>query len=113
MRFPDGQLLAALAQSATVTTLVTPEGRSLTEVNLLVRNQAQPFLKVELPAGATIVSAEVAGQVVKPVQGPDGNRVPLLRAGFRPKDAYPVSFVFLHAGVPFTRKGGSELVLPK
>jgi len=113
MRFSDGQILAALAQSARVTTLVTPEGRSLTEISLLVRNQAQPFLKVELPAGATIVSAEVAGQVVKPVQGADGNRVPLLRSGFRPKDAYPVSFVFLHAGTPFARKGESELSLPK
>ena len=113
MRFPDGQVLAALAQKATVTTLVTPEGRSLTEVKLLVRNEAQPFLKVDLPAGATIVSAEVAGQTVKPVQGPDGNRVPLLRTGFRPKDSYPVSFVFLHSGVPFARKGGSELTLPK
>lgn len=113
MRFPDSQVLAALAQKATVTTLVTPEGRSLTEVKLLVRNQAQPFLKVDLPAGAVIVSAEVAGQTVKPVQGPDGNRVPLLRTGFRPKDSYPVSFVFLHSGVPFARKGGSELTLPK
>jgi hypothetical protein len=46
------------------------------------------------------------------VQAPDGNRVPLLRAGFRPTDAYEVSFVFLHSGAPFAKKGGSELSLP-
>ena len=95
-----------------MTTLVTVEGRTLTEVKLTVKNQAQPFLKVNLPAGATIVSADVAGEKVKPVQGPDGNRVPLLRAGFRPTGPYEVSFVFMHSGTPFARKGGSELALP-
>jgi hypothetical protein len=91
---------------------VTVEGRTLTEVKLTVKNQAQPFLKVTLPAGATIVSADVAGEKVKPVQGPDGNRVPLLRTGFRPNGPYEVSFVFMHSGTPFTKKGGSELSLP-
>ncbi len=111
-RFPDSAVLAAVAEHAQVTTLVTVEGRTLTEIKLTIKNQAQPFLKVNLPAGATIVSAEVAGEKVKPVQGPDGNRVPLLRAGFRPTGPYEVSFVFMHSGTPFAKKGGSELSLP-
>jgi hypothetical protein len=111
-RFPDSNVLAAVAEHAVVTTLVTVEGRTLTEVKLTVKNQAQPFLKVTLPAGATIVSADVAGEKVKPVQGPDGNRVPLLRTGFRPNGPYEVSFVFMHSGAPFAKKGGSELALP-
>jgi len=112
-RFPETKLLAAVAQSAIVTTLVTSAGRSLTEVKLSVRNREQPFLKVALPAGASIVSAEVAGEAVKPVLGADGSRVPLLRAGFRPADAYTVSFVIMHSGTPFEKKGGGELALPK
>jgi Carboxypeptidase regulatory-like domain len=112
VRFPDGSVLAAVAESATVTTLVTSEGKSLTEVKLMVKNQAQPFLKVALPAGVNILSADVAGERVKPVQGPDGSRVPLLRPGFRPTDSYEVSFVFMHAGTPFAKKGGAELSLP-
>jgi hypothetical protein len=112
-RFPDSSVLAAVAERAVVTTLVTTEGRSLTEIKLTVKNQAQPFLKVELPAGASILSAEVAGEKVKPVEGADGNRVPLLRAGFRPVDSYTVSFVFMHSGAPFAKKGGSDLSLPK
>jgi hypothetical protein len=111
-RFPDSSVLVAVAEHAVVTTLVTVEGRTLTEVKLTVKNQAQPFLKVNLPAGATIVSADVAGEKVKPVQGPDGNRVPLLRAGFRPNGPYKVSFVFMLARTPFAKKGGSELALP-
>jgi hypothetical protein len=112
-RFPDSSVLAAVAERATVTTLVTSEGKSLTEVKLVVKNQAQPFLKVDLPAGASILTADVAGEKVKPVQGADGNRVPLLRAGFRPAGAYTVSFVFLHSGAPFAKKGDSDISLPK
>jgi hypothetical protein len=112
VRFPDGSVLAAVAESAVVTTLVTSEGKSLTEVKLILKNQAQPFLKVGLPPGATILSADVGGERVKPVQGPDGNRVPLLRAGFHPTDSYTVSFVFMHSGAPFAKKGGADLSLP-
>jgi hypothetical protein len=112
-RFPDSSVLAAIAERATVTTLVTSEGKSLTEVKLTVKNQAQPFLKVALPTDASILTAEVAGEKVKPVQGADGDRVPLLRAGFRPAGAYTVSFVFLHSGSPFAKKGDSDISLPK
>lgn len=112
VRFPDGSVLAAVAESADVTTMVTAEGKSLTEVKLTLKNQAQPFLKVSLSQGATILSAEVAGERVKPVQGPDGNRVPLLRPGFCPHGSYTVSFVFMHSGTPFEKKGGADLSLP-
>ncbi len=112
VRFPDGSVLAAVAESAQVTTMVTSEGKSLTEVKLVLKNQAQPFLKVNLPAGASILSADVDGERVKPVQGADGSRVPLLRPGFRPTDSYTVSFVFMHSGAPFAKKGGADLSLP-
>ncbi len=112
-RFPDSSVLSAVVERAVVTTLVTTEGRSLTEIKLLVKNQAQPFLKIALPAGASILTAEVAGEKVKPVEGPDGNRVPLLRPGFRPTDSYNVSFVFIHSGAPFAKKGGSDISLPR
>jgi hypothetical protein len=112
-RFPDSSVLAAAAELAEVTTLVTSEGRSLTEVKLTVKNQAQPFLKIGLPSGANIVTADVAGETVKPVQGADGIRVPLLRPNFHPSGPYQVTFVIMHAGTPFAKKGDSELTLPR
>lgn len=111
-RFADAAVLAAIAERATVTTLVTNEGRALTEVELRVRNRAQPFMKVTLPPGATIVSVEIAGESAKPVQGADGTRVPLLRPGFRPADAYRVSFVYQHAGTAFEKSGDMQMALP-
>jgi hypothetical protein len=112
-RFPDARVLTAAAERAVATTLVTREGRALTEVTLTVRNQAHTFLKVGLPQGAEILSAEVAGQPVKPVHGSDGLRVPLLRSGLDTRAAYVVSFVYLHAPAPLGRKGQARLVLAR
>jgi carboxypeptidase family protein len=112
-RFADVGVLAAVADRAVATTLVTSEGRALTEVALQIQNRAQPFLKVTLPAGATMVSVDVAGETAKPVLGADGIRVPLLRPGFRPSGTYQVSFVYVHAGTPFARKGEMQMMLPR
>jgi hypothetical protein len=112
-RFADAGVLAAFAEHATATTMITAEGRALTEVVLELQNRAQPYLKVNLPEGATIVSVEVAGAAAKPVLGADGVRVPLLRPGFRPNGSYSVSFVYLHAGSSFAKKGDLQMTLPK
>jgi len=112
-QFPDSSVLAAVAERATITTLTNVEGKSLTEVTLRVRNHSQPFVKVELPAGAQLLSAEVEGERVKPVLGADGSRVPLLRAGLNPASAYTVSFVYLSAGPRFAKNGAYEMTLPK
>jgi hypothetical protein len=111
-RFADVGVLAAVADRAVVTTLVTSEGRALTEILLQLQNRAQSFVKVALPQGAAIVSVEVAGETAKPVLGADGTRVPLFRPGFRPKGSYPVSFVYQHAGTPFGRRGDLTMSLP-
>lgn len=112
-RFPDSPVIAAVAERAIVTTLATAEGRTLTEVALTMRNRAQPFLRVELPPGASIVSAEVEGEASKPAQGSDGTRIPLLRPGFRPAGPYTVSFVYVQTAPPFGKKGRAELSLPR
>lgn len=112
-QFPDASILSAVAERATVTTLTTVEGKSLTEVTLRVRNHAQPFVKIELPPGAQLLSTEVEGERVKPVQGADGSRVPLLRAGLDSSRAYTVSFVYQHTGTRFTKNGKYDMGLPK
>jgi hypothetical protein len=112
-RFPDASVLAAIAERAVATTLVTSEGRALTEVTMWIRNRAQPFMKVALPTGASMVSVEVGGSAAKPVEGADGMRVPLLRPGFRPTGPYTVTFVYLHEGSAFAKKGDMLMTLPK
>jgi len=112
-RFPDAAVLAAVAERAIATTLVTTEGHALTEITLWMRNRAQAFMKVALPEGASLLSVEVGGSPASPVEGKDGSRVPLLRPGYRPDGPYSVSFVYLHAGTPFAKKGDMQMTLPK
>jgi hypothetical protein len=112
-QFPDSSVLSAVAERATITTLTNVEGKSLTEVTLRVRNHSQPFMKVELPAGASLLSAEIEGERVKLVSGTDGSRVPLMRTGLNPQGAYTVSFVYLSSGARFGKNGDYEMVLPK
>jgi hypothetical protein len=60
-----------------------------------------------------MLSVEVAGAPAKPAEGVDGMRVPLLRPGFRPEGPYTVSFVYLHAGPAFAKKGDMQMTLPR
>jgi hypothetical protein len=112
-QFLDADVLSAVAERATVTTLTNIEGRTLTEVSLRVRNHAKPYLKVELPAGVKLLSAEVEGQPVKPLDDPDGSRVPLLRVGLDSSKAYNVSFVYYNSGARFAKSGAYNMGLPK
>jgi hypothetical protein len=112
-QFLDADVLSAVAERATVTTLTTVEGRSLTEISLRVRNHAKAFMKVALPVGAQLLSAEVAGERVKPVEGSDGTRVPLLRAGLDSSKAYTVSFVYISSGARFGKSGSYDMGLAK
>jgi hypothetical protein len=114
VRFPGAPLIPAYARNARVTSLFTREGRSITEVRLELGNRNQQYLRLNLPAGASIVSAEVSGEKVKPVEAPDGARVPLVRPGLRPGDgSYAVSFVLMQNGAPLSRRGEGSLTLPR
>jgi hypothetical protein len=112
-QFLDADVLSAIAERATVTTLTNIEGRTLTEISLRVRNHAKPFMKVELPAGVQLLSAEVEGERVRPVEGKDGVRVPLLRAGLDSSKPYTVSFVYYNSGARFAKSGAYNMDLPK
>ena len=109
-QFTEADVLSAVAERATVTTLANVEGRTLTEISLLVRNHAKQFVKVDLPPGAQLVTAEVEGERVKPVEG---GRVPLLRTGLDSSRAYTVSFVYLSNGSRFAKTGSYDMGLPK
>ena len=65
-RFDEAEVLQTLVEQATLTTVVADDGQMMTELSLSVRNHGRQHLEVALPAGATVWSAFVAGQAVKP-----------------------------------------------
>ncbi|MGD0351090.1 MAG: LamG domain-containing protein [Verrucomicrobiota bacterium] len=65
-RFDEAEVLQALVDSARFTSVVADDGQMMTELSLSVRNNGRQFLEIELPAGAKVWSAFVAGQPVRP-----------------------------------------------
>lgn len=110
-RFADAEVAPAIVSAAAATTLVTSDGRALTELRLQLANERQPFVKVGLPAGARIVSVDLDDEPAKPVSGADGVRLPLLHAE-RGVPARELRYVYLHDGLPFARKGEVRMALP-
>ena len=112
-QFQDADVLSAIAERATVTTLANVEGRTLTEISLRVRNHAKRFMKIDLPPGAQLFTAEVEGERVKPATAQDGIRIPLLRTGLDSSKPYTVSFVYQSEGARFAKNGSYDMALPK
>ncbi len=110
-RFADADVAPAIVSAAAATTLVTTDGRALTEVRLRLENERQPFVRVGLPAGGRIVSVTLDEEAAKPVTGADGLRLPLLHAE-RGGAARELRYVYLHDGTPLVRKGEVQILLP-
>lgn len=94
-------VLVTLLDSAQATTAFTADGRRLTSVSYEVRNNRRQFLRLELPSGAELWSASVAGRAVQPAKNTDGDLlIPLIRsqAAGGALAAFPVQVVYVENG---------------
>ena len=74
-------MLVTIIDRAEATTVLTPDGRRMTEVTWSVRNNRAQFLRLDLPDGAIPWSTFVGGRSVKPARAEDGRvMVPLARS---------------------------------
>ncbi len=77
----DVEVLVTLLDVAEATTMFTADGRRLTSVQYRVRNNRKQFLRLALPEGAELWSAQVAGKSVQPARAADGRiLIPLVRS---------------------------------
>ena len=108
-------LIAAIDQ-ANYVTLMTDEGKSLTKVVFQLRNNVKQFLKLRLPADATLWSASVSGVPVKPAKDKEGHvLIPLEKSQLRGQELtqIPVEIVYLEKGPKMGFVGRLGLDLPK
>jgi hypothetical protein len=78
VRYSPQAVLVANVEEARYRALASEDGRLLVEARYAVRNNQRSFLKVTLPADATVWSAEVAGRPIRPgVAERDGVLLPL------------------------------------
>lgn len=72
-RYTPQAVLTANVEEAEYSALVTSDGKMLVQSRFAVRNNQRNFLKLTLPAGATLWSASVAGRPIRPGRAPDGS----------------------------------------
>lgn len=112
----DVDVLVTLADQAEATTMFTADGRRLTSVRYEVRNNRRQFLRLELPAGAELWSAAVAGRSVQPATSGGALLVPLIRSAASGGSlaSFAVEVVYVETGeVPERGRGRFEATLPK
>jgi hypothetical protein len=113
-RYTPQAVLMANVEEARYQVLITGEGKVLVQARYAIRNNQRNFLKVTLPAGATLWTASLAGRAVRPGQSPDGSLLlPLdkARSGEEASE-FAVEVVYLARGSAWNDKGQCKLSLP-
>jgi len=111
-RHQDHPVLAAIAERAELTTVLSRQGELLTRAAYLIKANKKQFLEARLPDGATLWSCIVNGTSVKPVEGSDGMlRVPL-STSLDAAQTVPVEIVYFERRPAFQGVGSFHLSGP-
>jgi hypothetical protein len=94
--------------------LMSSDGKELVQARYAVRNNQRNFVKVTLPAGATVWSVSLAGRPVRPGQSPDGSLLlPLEKSrGGDDAPAFAVEILYLAKAAAWNDKGQQKVTLP-
>ncbi len=111
-------MLVTIIDQLAATTVLTPDGRRMTQVTWAMRNNRAQYLRIDLPEGAVPWSAFVGGRAVKPAKADDGKvMIPLARSQTAGGDLarFAVELVYVEDGAaPDDRGAGSfSAQLPK
>jgi hypothetical protein len=114
VRYTQQAVLLANVEEARYRILLSNDGKSLAQARYAVRNNQRNFVKITLPAGATVWSAALSGKPVKPGQAPDGSLlVPLQKArGGEEAPEFVVEIAYFTRGVKWEDKGNFAVTLP-
>jgi hypothetical protein len=113
-RYTPQAVLMANVEEARYQVLITGEGKVLVQARYAIRNNQRNFLKVTLPAGATLWTASLTGRAVRPGQSPDGSLLLPLDKARSGEEApeFAVEIVYLVRGSAWNDKGQFKLSLP-
>ncbi len=103
----DVDMLLSIIDRAHFTVMQTRDGKRITRAVYNVRNNRNQFLRIEMPAGAELWSASVAGKVSQPVKDESGRiLLPLVRSqGQSVNAAFPVEIVYAEEGTKPDERG--------
>jgi len=94
--------------------LMSTDGKELVQARYAIRNNQRNFVKVTLPAGATVWSVSLAGRSARPGQSPDGSLLlPLEKSrGGDDAPAFAVEILYLTKATAWQEKGREKVTLP-
>jgi hypothetical protein len=107
-RYADAAVLQALADETQLRTVVAEDGQWMTRIELKIRNNGRQHLEIALPTGASVWSAFVDGQPVRPAQR--NGRLLLPLEASQDRDA-PVSIQLTYVGTDSFPKGRGSVKL--
>jgi hypothetical protein len=113
-RYDQQAVLMANIEEARYQVLMSTDGKELVQARYAVRNNQRNFVKVTLPAGATVWSVTLAGKPVRPGQSPDGSLLlPLEKSrGGDDAPAFAVEILYITKAVAWSEKGKEKVSLP-
>ena len=113
-RYDQQAVLMANVEEARYQVLMSTDGKELVQARYAVRNNQRNFVKVTLPAGATVWSVTLAGRPVRPGQSPDGSLLlPLEKSrGGDDAPAFAVEILYLTKATAWNDKGQEKVTLP-
>ena len=114
VRYDQQAVLMANIEEARYQVLMSADGKELVQARYAVRNNQRNFVKVTLPAGATVWSVSLAGRPVRPGQSPDGSLLlPLEKSrGGDDAPAFAVEILYLTKAAAWSEKGREKVTLP-
>jgi hypothetical protein len=113
-RYDQQAVLMANIEEARYQVLMSVDGKELVQARYAVRNNQRNFVKVTLPAGATVWSVSLAGKTVRPGRSPDGSLLlPLEKSrGGDDAPAFAVEILYLAKAAAWNEKGKEKVTLP-
>jgi len=113
-RYDQQAVLMANIEEARYQVLMSADGKELVQARYAVRNNQRNFVKVTLPAGATVWSVSLAGRPIRPGQSPDGSLLlPLEKSrGGDDAPAFAVEILYLTKATAWNDKGREKVMLP-
>ena len=113
-RYDQQAVLMANIEEARYHVLMSADGKELVEARYAVRNNQRNFVKITLPAGATVWSASLGGRPVRPGQSPDGSLLlPLEKSrGGEDAPAFVVEIMYITKATGWQDKGTEKVTLP-
>ena len=113
-RYDQQAVLMANIEEARYQVLMSADGKELVQARYAIRNNQRNFVKVSLPAGATVWSVTLGGRPVRPGQSPDGSLLlPLEKSrGGDDAPAFAVEILYLTKAAAWEEKGHEKITLP-